>query len=152
MIYIMIHSWLNLGLHKYGTIWHFDSLFHICIKVCLNMLETNLFSFLTLTGLCKFNKIFIPLNQWNDFLPHSLLLAYLTNISRFHTHFVSKSYQSIRGGKIGIIGATEYLCFKRQYNIIEYCQNIKPHINHAVNVIKGQSMFWFWFLWKWHWR
>lgn len=141
MIYIMIHVWLNLGMHTSGTIWHFDSLFHICIKVRLSMLQTNIFSFFT-----------IPVNQWNDFLPPSLVLAYLTNISRFHSHFVSKSYQSIRGGKIRIIGATEYLCFKRQYNIIEYCGNIKPHINHAANVSKGQFIFWFWFPWMWHWQ
>ena len=145
---------LNPGLHTSGTIWHCDYVFHICIKVFFGRLWTNLFKmyFYSLTGLCRLVQQDFYSSESVKWFPPSLLLAYLTNISRFHTHFVSKSYQSIKGGEIGIIGATECICSKRQCNIIEYWWNIKPHINHAVNIRKGQSIFWFWFLWKQHWQ
>ena len=142
------HIWHNLAL------WLTDYVFHICIKVCFGRLWTNLFKmyFYSLTGLCRLVQQDFDFSESVKWFPPSLLLAYLTNISRFHTHFVSKSYQSIKDGEIWIIGATGYICSKRQCNIIEYCWNIKPHINHAVNIWKGQSIFWFWFLWKQHWQ
>ena len=152
--FIPISLRLNPGLHTSGTIWHCDYVFHICIKVFFGRLWTNLFKmyFYSLTGLCRLVQQDFYSSESVKWFPPSLLLAYLTNISRFHTHFVSKSYQSIKGGEIWIIGATGYICSKRQCNIIEYWWNIKPHINHAVNIRKGQSIFWFWFLWKQHWQ